>query len=314
MAQESFQYPETAPIFKTLEEISQRSSVSRGRAFEDLIRASVAALAAETMEPEYFAAIKEHTQGKVGKRGVDLFGKFFGQTVEAISQHDHDVLGDMFQTSISYGENAFYMTPQPIGQLMSELTNGDAAEGASTSPQSLHDPCCGTGILLIEAGNQNPEAELSGIDIDHRCADICAINLGLRSRYGWVICGNSLSRKMQYAYRIGSFFHEGPNGRRRGVIRKVPPVECPILPEIQQQSKNDLLSTLEANVTGAEANSSAKDILEIPPWVLRLELSQIHSQSNDLEPDQTEPREATSPNPDKEFPPLHKPPKPGHLF
>lgn len=271
MSKESFQYPETVPIFKTLEEISQRSSVSRGRAFEDVIRASVAALAAETMETEYFEAIKEHTQGKVGKRGVDLFGKFFGQTVEAISLHDNDVLGDMFQSAISYGENAFYMTPRPVSTAISKMMSGDPKASSDGNGTRILDPCCGTGILLIEAGKEQERAELCGVDIDSRCADICAINLGLRSRYGWVICGNSLSRKVQYAYRIGSFYHEGPNGLRRGVIRKVSNDQCPVLPELQRETKRDLLNRLDEDKQPTSNNGMPLPIVEIPDWLLRLE-------------------------------------------
>ena len=55
MAKEQFLYPETQPLFKKLEELSQRSSVSRGQAFEDFLTAMVCALAAETKEAEYMA-------------------------------------------------------------------------------------------------------------------------------------------------------------------------------------------------------------------------------------------------------------------
>jgi hypothetical protein len=283
LSKESFQYPETAPIFKTLEEISQRSSVSRGRAFEDVIRASVAALAAETMEEDYFEAIKEHTQGTIGKRGVDLFGKFFGQTVDAISQNDHDVLGDIFQTSISYGENAFYMTPQSVSAAMSKMMMGDSEAADNKESLTIQDPCCGTGILLIEAAKENDRAELCGTDIDSRCADICAINLGIRSRYGWVICGNTLSRKVQYAYRIGSFFHEGPNGQRRGVIRKVPPEQCPVLPELIQTTKEDLFETIEqSDQSLSQPQKFSSNILEVPQWLNRLEPQLAAAQTKEV--------------------------------
>jgi hypothetical protein len=52
LAKEQFVYPETQPLFKKLEQLSQRSGVSRGQAFEDLLTAIVCALAAETKEDE----------------------------------------------------------------------------------------------------------------------------------------------------------------------------------------------------------------------------------------------------------------------
>jgi hypothetical protein len=89
---------------------------------------------------------------------------------------------------------------------------------------ATEDPCCGTGILLMEAGKISPNSELVGQDIDPRCAKNTAINLGLRGRYGRVVCGNSLTGETQFAYRIGSFFNETPDGLRLDVIRDfVPP-------------------------------------------------------------------------------------------
>ena len=209
MAKEFFAHSDTRQLFNTVEDISRRSGVSRGQAFEDLLRASTAALAAETMEPEYFDAIKAHTDGPKGKRGVDLFPVFLGQLVDAMSRTDADVLGDLFQGSISYGENGLYLTPQAIARLLAQMTVDPAQRTADGNVPVICDPCCGTGILLTEAGKANPHAELVGQDIDARCARITAINLGLRGKYGWVICGNSLSREVQFVYRIGSFFHEG---------------------------------------------------------------------------------------------------------
>lgn len=86
----------------------------------------------------------------------------------------------------------------------------------SDRPIYVHDCCCGTGRMLLAASDVNPHVELVGQDIDSRRAKITAINMGLRGRYGWVVCGNALSGEKQFAYRIGSFFHESPNGHQRG--------------------------------------------------------------------------------------------------
>jgi hypothetical protein len=45
MAREQFFNPATQPLFKKLEQLSQRSSVSRSPAFEDFVTAMVCALA-----------------------------------------------------------------------------------------------------------------------------------------------------------------------------------------------------------------------------------------------------------------------------
>jgi len=48
MAKEHFFHPQTPKLFKKLEDLSRRSGISRGQAFEDWLTAMVCALAAET--------------------------------------------------------------------------------------------------------------------------------------------------------------------------------------------------------------------------------------------------------------------------
>ena len=70
-------------------------------AFEDWLTAMVIALAAETKEGEYLAMVGRHKNGKSGKRGVDLMGQMFGELVAAMDKTDVDVLGDLFQGSVT---------------------------------------------------------------------------------------------------------------------------------------------------------------------------------------------------------------------
>ncbi len=279
MGKEQFLHAETRPLFQTLEEISQRSGVSRGQSFENVIRASVAALAAETMEDQYFEAIKEHTEGKQGKRGVDLFPKFLGQAVNAISESetDKDILGDLFQGSVSYGENSLYLTPEPVASLMSRLTssseNAEGDKGTKRTPGiQISDPCCGTGIMLMESARNHPNATLVGQDVDSRCCDIASINLGLRGLYGYIICGNTISREVRHVYEIGSFFHETENGLRRGVIRLIEPEACPVLPE--QHDRNDELSS-DDDPKADKAATEQSMVIGIPQWLFRMEMQRL---------------------------------------
>jgi hypothetical protein len=107
-------YPASESLFKKLEHLSQRSGVSRGVAFEDWLTAMVCALAAETKEAEYLSMIERHKAGKPGKRGCDLMGQMFGELVAAMDKNDADVLGDVFQGAITYGEAGQYFTPEAV--------------------------------------------------------------------------------------------------------------------------------------------------------------------------------------------------------
>ncbi|MBI2481293.1 MAG: SAM-dependent DNA methyltransferase [Planctomycetia bacterium] len=270
MAKEQFFYPATQPLFKKLEQLSQQSSVSRGQAFEDFLTAMVCALAAETTEEEYLAMVERHKRGKPGQRGVDLIPEMFADLINAISREDNDVLGDLFQGAISHGENSFYLTPASVASLMAKLSI-DASEGECDQSPVICDPCCGTGVLLLEAGKISPRSELVGQDIDARCAKITAINLGLRSRYGWVVCGNTVSGETQFAYRIGSFFNDSPNGTRRGVIRDVPPEQTPV-PVIASRTKRDAQDLFEQQSPAATPTQlTLPTIIEVPQWLARLE-------------------------------------------
>jgi hypothetical protein len=112
LAREQFAYPASQSLFKKLEQLSHRSGVSRGHAFEDWLTAMVCALAAETKEGEYLAMVERHKAGKQGQRGIDVMGQMFGELVNAMSDSDADILGDLFQGSITYGEAGQYFTPE----------------------------------------------------------------------------------------------------------------------------------------------------------------------------------------------------------
>ncbi len=272
MASESFFYRETQPLFRQLETVSQRSGVSRGLAFEDFLTAGVAALAAETMEEEYLAMVERHRDGEPGNRSIDVMATMFAELVQAMTMTDGDILGDLFQSAVCHQESGQFFTPEPISQLMSQLTIGDDEKGEDGRPLMVSDPACGTGRMLLDAARQNPNVELCGTDIDARCAKISAINLGLRSHYGWIVCGNSLTLENRFAYRIAPFYHESPAGRRRGVIREVPVEQSPLRAP-SEQSPRDMFASTSEKPTGDndETGMELPHIMEIPRWVLRLE-------------------------------------------
>ena len=117
MSKEQFLYNETKPVFDLIEEASQRSGVSRGVAFEDFLHASVCALSGGTMEDQYLAVVERHKHGKPGRRGCDSIARAFGTLVASMEQTQGemiDILGDLFQGAITYGEAGQFLTPQAV--------------------------------------------------------------------------------------------------------------------------------------------------------------------------------------------------------
>lgn len=194
--------------------------MSRGQAFEDFLHVSVCALGHPLMEEEYLQTIERHKAGTKGKRGVDKLAEMFANLVGITDDTRADILGDLFQGAITYGERGQFMTPEPISDMMaamslpSEKTDLDGR-------RSVNDPCCGSGRMLLSAAKLQPNWHFVGQDVDLRCVRMTAINLALRNHYGHVVCGNSLSNTAGLIYETGRVQVWG------NAIRKVSNVPLP---------------------------------------------------------------------------------------
>ena len=252
MPKEQFLYNETKPVFDLIEEASQRSGVSRGQAFEDFLHMSVCSLSGGTMEDQYLTVVERHKHGKPGKRGCDSIARAFGTLVASMEQTQGemiDILGDLFQGAITYGEAGQFLTPQPVCRAMAKLTIGEDAveEGdeavpdqavnvagveepatdQSTEPvafprtpkRTVCDPACGSGRMLLAVAEINPHWEFYGQDVDLRCVRLTALNLAFRNLYGYVTWGNSLGLEKKLIYRTGFDL--------QGFIREIKLEECP---------------------------------------------------------------------------------------
>jgi type I restriction-modification system DNA methylase subunit len=203
VSKEQFLYSETKPIFDLIEETSQRSGVSRAQAFEDFLQMSVCALSGGQMEEQYMATVKKHVDGKQGKRGCDSISHAFGALVDAMEKSRKDILGDVFQGSITYGEAGQFLTPEPVCQMMAAMIIGDV-DSHTGEKKTVCDPCCGSGRMLLAAADLQPHWEFVGQDVDLRCVRMTAINLAFRNLYGHVVWGNSLGLEKRLVYRTSS--------------------------------------------------------------------------------------------------------------
>ena len=179
----------------------------------------VCALSGGQLEDQYMQIVGKYSEGKNGKRACDTLARLFGSVVNSMEDTRdgiRDILGDLFQGGITYGENGQYLTPDAITLLMGQLTTGDEDDGKR---KSVCDPCVGSGRMLLSVAEKHRNWEFIGQDVDIRCVRMTAINLALRNLYGWVIHGNSLHLEQKLAYRTGF------NGR--GFIREVPTESCP---------------------------------------------------------------------------------------
>ena len=214
MPREQFQYDGSRHLCDLLDEAGQRAGLSRGQAFDDFLACTICALANQHMEDEYLSVVRKgYAEGEPGRRGIDSLSKAFATLVQLMEETRADILGDLFQGGITYGEAGQFLTPPEVCRLMAAMNVDE-----STPDAKVFDSCCGSGRMLLAYAEQQRCGELIGQDIDLRCVRMTAINLALRNLYGYVLWGNSLAGEVKLGYRTGMNAHGG-------VIRHVHPGE-----------------------------------------------------------------------------------------
>ncbi len=215
---EQFTLAASKDILAHIDAAADKAGLSRGQAFEDFLTFVRCSLAGGTMEEEYLATVRKgYDRGEEGKRGIDHVVKAFAVLVNAMDDTKQDVLGDLFTGAITYGERGQFFTPEAVAQVMAELT---VTPDESEETRTVNDPTCGSGRFLLSVAKKHPNWEFVGQDVDHRCAQMTAINLGLNGLRGWAVWQNTLSLECFRVYRVG-FNSAG------GVIREVPVEKSP---------------------------------------------------------------------------------------
>ena len=227
MAKEQFFIAGSKDVLGYIDEAARRAGHSRGQTFEDFLTFTRCALAGQTKEEEYLATIaKGYAKGKEGKRGIDAVTKAFATVVALMEETEQDVLGDVFTGGITYGEAGQYFTPDAVTSMIANLTvEKDNKEKFKT----VCDPACGSGRFLLSVGKQHPNWEFTGQDVDHRCAQMTAINLGLNGLRGWAVWQNTLTLETFRVYKIGFNLHGG-------VIKEIPIKQSPFNYAAQKQA------------------------------------------------------------------------------
>ncbi len=153
-------------------------------------------------EDEYMKIVKKYSEGEKGSRPVDYMAKAWGLLYKETVETRKDILGEIYQAKITFGEHGQFFTPEHITDFMAEITG--------VENETVNDPCCGSGRLLISAGKRNGEARLSGIDLDNRCAKMTALNMFMFDFNSVIYWGNSLSGEMnkKWITQKGGFIYE----------------------------------------------------------------------------------------------------------
>ena len=120
-----------------------------------------------------------------------------GEISEA-QENLHDVFGDLFMEYLSFGKNGQFFTPQPICDMMAIMSFTEEPK----SGQTVCDPACGSGRLLLGAAKRNRELRFYGSDVDLLCVKMTVLNLALNNLRGEIVWGNPLSLEVYGSFII----------------------------------------------------------------------------------------------------------------
>lgn len=130
--------------------------------------------------------------------------KLFVEMLQVLgdSMEDYnDGLGDLFMEYLSFGKNGQFFTPQPICDLMAQLTYSENAH-QEKERTSVADCACGSGRTLLAAAKMKRNQFFYGSDVDLTCVKMTVINLAYNSLVGEVHWMNALTLEHYGSFSI----------------------------------------------------------------------------------------------------------------
>jgi len=135
-----------------------------------------------------------------GERSIDLFATAFGRLQVQMAETNADVVGAVYEeyglSSDAFGQ---HFTPHSVCDTMAEISGaaGDDPDGI----QSILDPACGSGRMLLTAAQRWPGAVFVGQDKDPICAKMAALNCCFMNLDAYIVQGDSLTLEYQRAWQ-----------------------------------------------------------------------------------------------------------------
>lgn len=191
-------------ILAQLEAILRRG-YSSSAIFEDWLDLMIYALQRD--DPHYLEIVGKYKNDKpVGERDIDHFCNAFALLQLEMQKTNEDVLGEIYmQWNMSNKYRGQFFTPKHVASMMATMLNPKGR---------ILDPCCGSGIMLVEAlktmDNEALDAStFCGQDIDITCVKMCALNLLFFNAHGYVVWGDSLLMECRKVYQTSRSYLGG---------------------------------------------------------------------------------------------------------
>ncbi|HEY8892207.1 MAG TPA: N-6 DNA methylase [Clostridium sp.] len=122
-----------------------------------------------------------------------------------LSEDFNDPLGELYMQAISNGFNGQYFTPTPVCEMISAITIGECLE----SKETICDPACGSGRMLLASAKFNRHSKFYGADLDNTCCKMALVNMLLNSLTGEIAHMNTLSNEFYNGYKTSTILIDG---------------------------------------------------------------------------------------------------------
>lgn len=151
-------------------------------------------------DEQYLKIVHRYPNNKpIGHREIDYFHIAFQLLQYEMRETNNDILGELYmQWNMNNKYKGQFFTPKHIASFMAQITNPQRGR--------ILDPCCGSGVMLVEAIKTMKQEDLDnsvfyGQDIDLTCVKMTALNLCFFNVNGYVIGGNTLLQECNKVYQ-----------------------------------------------------------------------------------------------------------------
>jgi type I restriction-modification system DNA methylase subunit len=130
------------------------------------------------------------------------------EEIGVLSEGFKDPLGSLYESLISKGQKGQFFTPEHVASLMASISVNEESEAGNT----ICDPACGSGRMLLAAARINRRLHFYGADIDPTCAKMTLVNFILNSLTGEVAHMDTLANDFHRGFKTatvlrGKYYH-----------------------------------------------------------------------------------------------------------
>lgn len=185
-------------LIKLFEQYAHAQSYSA--AFSTMLDYFLIAFKFYETDADQVAAIAQLTSYKKKDEHIALLTE-----IGELSEGFEDPLGALYEQLISKGRNGQFFTPEPIATMMASIVSLDNLE----ADQTVCDPACGSGRMLLAAAKMNRHLRFYGADIDPLCSKMAVVNMLLNSLTGEIAHMDTLANAFYKGYKTGTILKNG---------------------------------------------------------------------------------------------------------